>query len=96
MVVSSRQMSYLNQVGQTVNTNILRYNSFVQLVPRVFLLVILQINVKDPLSLKLECRKLQGLHGCTFLRGSKFTRHLLVDRTILKQMQTLTEIKPKA
>ena len=51
-------MSYLNQAGQVVNTNVLRYNSFVQLVPRVFLLVILQINVKDPLSLKLECRKL--------------------------------------
>jgi len=65
MVVSSWQMSYLNQAGQAVNTNVLRYNSFVQLVPRVFLLVILWINAKDPLSLKLECRKLQGLHGFT-------------------------------
>ena len=83
-----------------MNTNVLRYNSFVQLVPRVFLLVILRINAKDPLSLKLECKKLQGAYMVslldTFLRESKFTRHLLVERAILKQMQTLTEIKPKA
>jgi len=65
MVVSSWQMSYLNQVGQAVNTNVLRYNSFVQLVPRVFLLIILRINAKDPLSGKLECWKLQSLHGFT-------------------------------
>lgn len=47
-------MSYLNQAGQAVNINVLRYNSFVELVPHVLLLVILRINAKDPLSLKME------------------------------------------
>lgn len=53
MVVSSCRMN-LNQASQAVNINVIRYNSFVQLVPHVLLLVILWINAKDPLRLKME------------------------------------------
>jgi hypothetical protein len=47
-------MSYLNQAGQAVNINVLRYNSFVQLIPHVLLLVILWIDAKDTLSLQMK------------------------------------------
>jgi len=44
-------MSYLNQAGQAVNTIVLRYNSFVQLVPHMLLLDILRIKGQFPKEL---------------------------------------------
>ena len=99
MVVSSWQMSYLNQAGQAVNTNVLRYNSFIQLVPRVFLWPLSGLMRKIPSAWNWNAGNFRAYMVSlldAFLWGSKFTEHLLVDRTILKQMQTLTEIKPKA
>jgi hypothetical protein len=45
---------YLNQASQAVHINVLRNNSFVQLVPHVLFLVILWVYAKDPFSLKIH------------------------------------------
>lgn len=50
----SHAFSYLNETSQTMNVNILRHNSFVQLIPHMFFLAVLRINPKYSFCLNPE------------------------------------------
>ena len=56
-VDTSEGQMYLNEACQAVNINVLRNNSFVQLIPHMLFLVILWIYGEDPLNLRMQNEK---------------------------------------